>query len=154
MIGECFWSHCSGDGGEGRHMGRHSSARTQGWELSPGGVKSLPQSTLSKAPGGGPPDTEALSGGRRVGGPLPPARTLFPALGAALSPVDYARGKADSLRHTETLDGYAAYITPPSNIKAYDRHAKQLGSKPECQDSRAGMPLLVTESPDSTLGAA
>ena len=95
MICGCFWSHCSGDGGGGRHTGRHSSARTRDWELSSGGVKSLPQSTLSKAPGGGPPDTAALSWGRRVGGPLPPPRTLFPALGAALSPADCARGKVN-----------------------------------------------------------
>lgn len=38
---------------------------------------------------------------------------------------DDSSSPADSLRHTETLDGYAAYITLPSNIKAYDRHAKQ-----------------------------
>ena len=51
--------------------------------------------TLSKAPGGSPPDTASLSGGRRVGGPLPPPRTLLPALGAALSPADSARGKGE-----------------------------------------------------------
>ena len=39
--------------------------------------------------------TEALSWGQRVGGPLPPPRTLFPALGAALGPVDYGRGKGE-----------------------------------------------------------
>lgn len=53
-----------------------------------------PEHTL-QGPGGGPPDTAALSGGRRVGGPLPPPRTLFPALGAALSPADCARGKVN-----------------------------------------------------------
>ena len=94
-------------------MGRRSLARTRDWELSSGGVKSLPQSTLSKAPGGGPPDTAALSRGRRVGGPLPPPRTLFPALGAALSPADCAPGKGEpaealiSFRAVATAEGTA-----------------------------------------------